>query len=244
VLPLQQLPALRKLVVHDFKVAAEGYPETRHQPAVLPRELSALTQLELHFVYMQLSALPAFTQLQHLALVDCRYSAAGAHALSHNVTGDVKALQEALPGLQLLTHLHLGWVFAPDSVLAGLSHLTRLQQLQLSAAFCTAASFAAGALPQSITSLRFGGRFDPPFVDFSPSSTPAVSQLTGLQELAVGYAGTFDPALLASLTSLHTVKVHNCTMAHSTLEHLSSLTGLQHLGLECRPPAGAAPGSL
>jgi len=59
----------------------------------------------------------------------------------------------------------------------------------------------------------------------------------------VGHAGAFDPALLASLTSLCTIKVHSCTTVPSTLKHLSSLTGLQHLGLDCRPPAGATAGS-
>lgn len=60
----------------------------------------------------------------------------------------------------------------------------------------------------------------------------------------MGQAGMFDLALLASLTCLRTVKVLNCTVtAPSALRHLSSLTGLQHLGLDCRAPAGAAPGS-
>ena len=68
-LPLQQLTALGKLVLKCMRANFQkGTADQQVSTAALPYELSALTHLELCDCPMELSALPAFTQLQHLCL--------------------------------------------------------------------------------------------------------------------------------------------------------------------------------
>ena len=75
-LPVQQLTALKQLQLEGLSV--EFQQTAAHQQAstaALPRELSAVTYLGLHYCPLQLDALPAFTQLQHLGLTERRQRA-------------------------------------------------------------------------------------------------------------------------------------------------------------------------
>jgi hypothetical protein len=149
-------------------------------------------------------------------------------------------MQDALPRLQQLTHLHLSLMFSRDCVLEQLRQLSALRELRLSSADCTTASFAADALPKSLTNFEFEGVVGTFTRTFSPSTTPALTQLTALQELRVACIATFDAALLDSLTALRLVHVFNCSLGPTAgLTALSSLTQLQHLQLP-DPSRGAS----
>lgn len=243
-LPLLQLPSLRKLSVKALKVEAVRSlepaalapqdPMERFRMPVLPAELSALTHLDLCRCYMGLAALPTFTDLQHLAINNHNMP------VDFHISSNVQAMRDALPKLQQLTYLHLSMLFSRDSVLEQLRQLSALRELRLSSADCTTASFALDALPKSLTSFNFEGVVGTFTRTFSPSTMPALTQLTALQELRVACIATFDVALVDSLTALRHLHVYNCSLGPTVgLTALSSLTQLQHLYLP--DPSHGAP---
>jgi hypothetical protein len=161
--------------------------------------------------------------------------------LDYSINSNLQAVQAALPRLQQLTHLHLSTVFSRDALLEQLQQLSALRDLRWRSAGCTTASFAAGALPKSLTSLDFKGAVGRFMRTFSPSTVPALTQLTALQELRLAWVATFDAALLDSLTALRLVHVCNCSLgATAGLTALSSLKQLQHLHLPNPSPGAAA----
>jgi hypothetical protein len=174
---------------------------------------------------MELSALPAFTALQHLDL--------GAHTWDSTIS----AVPAAIPNLQHLTHLGLTGRYADDAVLPGVQHLPKLEQLLVKTdrqSRCTATSFAA--LPVSLTKLCINdaNNLSRQPIRVSLNNTPGITQLTALQWLEVSGV-EFDMALLASLQSLHhlaiTVALAPVGVQGAGLTVLSSLTVLQHLQL-------------
>ena len=222
-LPVQQLASLRSLDLERIKVDIQGAADTQAAPAVLPPELSGLTSLRLWRAELGLSTLPAFTNLQHLAL-------------------ELGNSSFDLSGLLLLTHLHLSHDCADDAVLASVSSLTCLQELHLGVGCYTDSGLAA--LPPCITKLVVGGD-----VTLAPNSTPAVAQLTALQWLEVNCAAGFSTAVLRSMSSLRHLDVQHTPLLAAAgdgdngdidLAVLNGLTQLQHLELPIEPLADEA----
>lgn len=257
VLPLQHLPALRKLDAHMFAVAAvpssdaaaaaaqastQGSPRFAASVFLLPVELSALTHLGLTYSFMQLTALPTFTNLQRLELDESVYSPGNPFTYGSNAS-NVAALQHALPQLQQLTGLRLGYRYTSDAVMGTLRYLSRLQDLQLISSICTEAAFAAGALPNSLTCLKFDGILGSNDRTLSPSSTPGFAQLTALQSLSVGSVRVFDAALVQPLTALTHLYVLNCYTPPTGMAVLSGLQQLRCLVLSSRALPSVEPGS-
>jgi hypothetical protein len=194
---------------------------------------------------MQLTALPTFTSLQRLELDESVYSPGNPFTYGSNSSNssNVSALQHALPQLQQLTGLWLGYRYTSDAVMATLRYLSSLQDLQLISNICTEAAFAAGALPVSITRLKFDGILGSNDRTLSPSSTPGFAQLTALQSLSVGSVRVFDAALVQTLTALTHLYVLNCYTAPTGMAVLSCLQQLRCLVLSSRALPGAGPGS-
>jgi hypothetical protein len=218
-LPVQQLASLRSLDLERITVAMQGAAEAQTTPADLPPELSGLTSLRLWYSNVGLSTLPAFTNLQHLAL---------AHS---NSSLDMS-------GLLMLTHLHLSDDCATDAALASVSGLTCLQELEVLGGFYTERGLAA--LPPTLTELYVCGN-----VMLAPGSTPAVAQLTALRRLKVNHLSYgLSTAVLSSLSSLQHLAVA-CSLLPSApsagdlndgdrdldLAPLSGLTQLHSLSL-------------
>jgi hypothetical protein len=215
-LPVQQLASLRSLDLQHVTVTVQlqAGADTQTTPPNLPPELLGITSLRLWSAGVGLSTLSAFTNLQHLALT---------------VDGDSSVELSSLPHL---THLHLGC--AQDAVMASVSSLTSLQELEVEGD-CTADGLAA--LPASLTKLCVRGK-----VTLAPDSTPAVAQLTALQWLEVDRADGFSTAVLRSMSSLQHLAVRHTPLLSAQgvvdddvwgvdLAPFSVLTQLQHLEL-------------
>ena len=233
-LPVQQLASLRSLDLERITVAVQGREDAQAAFPDLPPELSGITRLRLWDADVGLSTLPAFTNLRHLAIVPGR--------------PQISSLE--LSGLLQLTHLRLSQAYAQDAVLASLTSLTCLQELEVDGSTYTANGLAA--LPASLTKLCVSGT-----ITLAPGSTPAVAQLTALQWLEVTYAAGFSTAVLRSMSSLQHLAVRSASLLPAAtgdddnqdseesdeeearevdLSVLRGLTQLQHLEL----PVGGA----
>jgi hypothetical protein len=193
-----------------------------------------LTSLVLHTCQVGLQGLPALTGLQHLHL-DLRRP--------HNKAASNAAIvADAIPQLLQLTSLQLGGPASQDAAPEHLSRLTALQQLELTDAECTTASFLQ--LPSSLTNVVVRLGFHPdnpelaPTLTFSSRSSPGLSQLTGLQELTVQGGNSsprFHVELLSALTGLKKLSVNLCKVMaepqEPTLVLLTTLKCLEHLEL-------------
>jgi hypothetical protein len=183
---------------------------------------------------MCLQGLPELTALQELQI---SINESPAHAAASNTA----VIAEAVPQLLRLTMLQLGGPASQDTSLAHLSRLTALQQLKLTDAKCTAASFLQ--LPTSLTMVSmhcYRAEGDQYALDFSNSSTPGLCQLTALQELSLWGRGgedscKFHVEMLSSLSALTKISVTGCQVmagpAEPRLVVLTGLTRLQHLNL-------------
>jgi hypothetical protein len=187
-LPVQQLASLRSLNLERITVAVQGGFAAQTAPADLPPELSGITSLRLWFSNVGISTLPAFTKLQHLALC---YSDSSVNAGECSLD---------LSGLLQLTLLHLSHDCATDAVLASLSSLPCLQELDLQGGFYTDSGL--DVLPLSLTKLGVYGN-----VRVAPDSTPGVAQLTALQWLEVTQSHGVDIAVVRSMSSLQQLVV-------------------------------------
>jgi hypothetical protein len=129
--------------------------DTQTTPPNLPPELLGITSLRLWSAGVGLSTLSTFTNLQHLALT---------------VDDDSSVELSSLPHL---THLHLAC--AQDAVLASVSSLTSLQELELDGDSYTADGLAA--LPASLTKLCVRGKVTlaPDSTSCGPAHDPAVA---------------------------------------------------------------------
>jgi hypothetical protein len=222
-LPVQQMQSLRSLDLRCITVAVQGGANTQTAVPDLPPELLGITRLELWSADVGLNTLPAFTNLQHLALAGMDVSSRG------------------LSSLLQLTHLQLSHHNAKDAVLASVSGLTGLQEIELKGDFYTADGLAA--LPASLTKLCVSGKVT--LGGQAPDSTPAVAQLTALKWLEVAEAAGFSTAVLGSMSSLQHLAVQRTPLLTPPpagdvededtrgvdLAPLSGLTQLQHLEL-------------
>jgi hypothetical protein len=227
-LPVQQLATLRSLDLDSLTVTVKGQADTQAAATGVPLEFLGITHLRLWNCGVGLSTLPAFTNLQHLAL----YSSSSPE----------------LATLVHLTHLHLSGWCANDAVLAPVSSMTGLQELQLvgpSKDSYTAASFAA--LPMSLTKLcmkleRCWSNWSAVSLTLAVETTPAIATLTALRWLAVDGVSGFSAALLRDMSSLqHLALGHDTALLADapaegqagglSLSVLSGLTQLQHLEL-------------
>ena len=129
-LPVQQLGSLRKLSCRQLAfgpgpLGPSGNAESSYT-ALLPSELSGLTYVSMDCCPVRISALPAFTGLQHLCLAGSEptFEVYGDH-VSPNST-DLTALAEAVPHMQHLTHLELAHGYAQVRMLYGFCDVLRL----------------------------------------------------------------------------------------------------------------------
>jgi hypothetical protein len=218
---VSQLASLRSLDLQYITVAVQAGADPQTTPPNLPPELSGITRLRLWGARVGLSTLPAFTNLQHLALT----------------VGKTVDSSRGLSSLVKLTHLHMSLPSEHDTVLASVSSLTCLQELEVEGGY-TADGLAA--LPLSLTKLCVSGK-----VTLAPDSTPAVAQLTALRWLQVTEAAGFSTAVLCSMSSLQHLAVQYSPLLSSAtaggdddgeargvdLTVFSALTQLQHLEL-------------
>ena len=80
----------------------------------LPSELSAITRLRAWHCGLGVSTLPAFTNLQHLALA----------------SNNAPSSSPEIASLLQLTHLHLASGYATDAMLGAVAGMTCLQELR------------------------------------------------------------------------------------------------------------------
>jgi hypothetical protein len=122
----------------------------------------------------------------------------------HRVQAATTALAQALPNLQHLTSLQLEDDVACDAVLLSIGSCTRLEQLTVRGACCSAEGLQQ--LPTSLTQLLLcWGKGQPGcVVTISPSTTPRLCQLAALHHMHISGEGvqSFDTAVLDGLTSL------------------------------------------
>jgi hypothetical protein len=236
-LPMQHLKALQHLQLWNISVSTPG----ADAPApVLDSGCALLTSLVLQNCQVGLQGLSALTGLQRLQieLPDQPQDAAASNAA---------IVADAVPELQQLTELTLGGPASQDAALEHLSRLTALQQLALTDAECTTASFLQ--LPSSLTMVSiecapgFGAEDEPdqePLLTFSSTSSPGLCQLTALKELTVqGGQNCYTPRLhvevLSTLTNLTKLSVYLCKVmsgpGQPKLALLTSVNALQHLHL-------------
>lgn len=229
-LPVLQLAALTRLQLEylsaDFQ---KGTSSQQSSSAALPQEWTSLTHLGLRHCPLELGALAAFTQLQHLSLTGDQ---------QETELAGVAAMASAMPSMQHLSHLELGASFAQDSLLTGVQHLPSLQVLLLQYGECTSRGLAQ--LPPTLTLLNLNMRFCNPGaadVTLSHNSTPGLTKLTALQRLEVNRATAVHPALLGCLHSLQHLSVTggllDVAAGEPGLAALSTLTALRHLQLCC-----------
>jgi hypothetical protein len=192
-LPVQQLATLRSLDLDRLTLAVQGPTAT-----ALPPELSAITHLRLWKCHVGLSTLPAFTNLQHLAM--CSSSDPDSPQKTFCSLPEVSSLVH-------LTHLHLAGGYDHDTVLGSVGAMTSLQELRVEGRSYTAAGLVA--LPVSLTKLcmrlpESRSYFDPPasIVTLALGTTPALAALTALRWLHVEGVTGFSAALLRDMSSL------------------------------------------
>lgn len=242
-LAVQQLASLRSLDLTRVTVKVSRDMSVHDVAAAtdLPPELCAITRLRLWDCSVGLSTLPAFTNLQHLAL---RGSANPQETPSSS---------PEFSGLVHLTHLHLAGGYAQDAVLGSVGALTSLQELRVQGDLDSAEGLAT--LPVSLTKLILSGDGMPQArpIQLSIDSTPAIASLTALQWLEVDCAAGFGAALLRDMSSLQHLAVRRTPLlaaapaaggggdaAGAGLAALAELTQLQHLELPQKPDQLAA----
>jgi hypothetical protein len=239
-LPVQQLASLRSLDLIRVTVKVPRDMSVHNVAAVtdLPPELSAITRLRLWRCPVGLSTLPAFTDLQHLAL-----------RTSHP---EPPSRRPEVSGLVHLTHLQLAGGCAQDAVLGSVGALTFLRELLVEGEQYTADSLAG--LPVSLTKLCMSVYVDADVpapasqIILALDRTPAIAALTALQWLDVGGVAGFSAELLRGMSSLQHLAVRHTPLLAATagegaglgLAALAGLTQLQHLELPQKPDQLAA----
>lgn len=200
---------------------------------------TGLTQLRVKYSILMphsVAAISALQQLRHLSL--------------QNLQGHLVAYMYVLPcvlaGLQHLTYLELCSVTMGDGTLEQISRLPRLQHLRLEpvdgfvrtnggcrrVATTAAGVQLLGQLSQ-LTALELGRlRFD-----IGPSTTPGLSQLTGLQRLQLQVGHHFGPGVFAGATQLQHLELlveseaPDAGTEEAVVEWIPQLQHLRHLQL-------------
>lgn len=229
-LPVQHLTQLQSLQLKGSSLSA--LRAGGQGPVLDSVHLSALTSLALDRCHIKLEGLVQLTGLQELHISVNKPPADADASIAPIFVAD------AVSRLLKLTSLQLGGPASQDAALVHLSCLTALQQLKLTDAQCTSASFLQ--LPSSLTMVsirRSREHSNQHALEMSSSSTPGMCQLTALQDLSVvGVAGDdsckFHVEMLSSLTALTKIDVVGCQVMAGPgprLVVLTGLTRLQHL---------------